>query len=293
MFQQILDWFWWFRKALLTSVAYISLRLYATEISWRDVWEETFVPAQPDDRNAQAAADIDLILANAEKCTKNAEARRLAITDKAKILLTLSSLLVAAIGILLPKGLVFHAAWMRVVFFISAIALLNAVTLLLIFFGVGKDTVVTIDQNDIASASDDLKRNLINANFQAQTSLDNRTDYVVEVYKVARFFFLSAFTAIVVLFSISFFQQSPEDSVNSVARKLRDDPLFREQVRGDKGDRGDKGERGDKGDRGERGERGEKGESAGKSGRGEKQKPSPPASSRRKPSTETRDSSPH
>jgi hypothetical protein len=93
--------------------------------------------------------------------------------------------------------------------------------------------------------------------------MDNRTDYLVEVYKAARFFFMSAFTVLVAVFCISFFVQSSDSQAKAVDSEFRSDRKFIQLIHGAKGERGDKGERGEKGEKGDRGTKGDKGDIGG------------------------------
>jgi hypothetical protein len=239
-----LDRFYWLRKRIVTAIVFLSLRFFGSEITWDHIWNENFVSSNHTNRNLDNAGDLTLILEEAKKSLQNAEARREGVTDKCKTLLTLSSLLLTLVGILLPKT-TFDSIWLRLLFFASALALLNAVILLVAFFGVRTQMIIEIQQDEINLSSENLKKCLINLYFQCRTDLDNHTDYLVEVYKVARFFFLSAFAAIVFLFSLNFFFVSPESSAKAVARELETDTNFVQMVRGEKGQPGPKGDRGE------------------------------------------------
>ena len=122
----------------------------------------------------------------------------------------------------------------------------------MVFFDVGVGMTIDITQEEVNLKNDDLKKCLINLRFRCRTILDNRTDYLVEVYKVARFFFLSAFTILLSLFVLNLFLINPKDSVLAAARELRSDTNFLQSVRGDKGAPGPAGVTGPKGDNGER-----------------------------------------
>jgi hypothetical protein len=168
-------------------------------------------------------------------------------------LLTLSSLLLGLVGALLPKQLAFDAIWMKALVFLSVLTLLNAVALLIVFFGVGRDMVITLDQSDIDLEKDDLKKSLINTYLQCQTNSDCRTNYLVDLYKTARFFFLTAFSALVLLFSVNFILHSESDQAKTVIAELRSDPKLIELLRGPRGERGEAGTAGQSGPRGEKG----------------------------------------
>ena len=107
---------------------------------------------------------------------------------------------------------------------------------------------IAIDQADAALPSEDLKKNLINLYLRCTTELSNGTNYLVDIYKAARFFFLSAFTVIVFLFSINLLVRSPDNQVKMIAHELRTNDAFIKLVHGDKGEPGAKGDRGEKGE---------------------------------------------
>src|SRR6266571_3791139 len=133
--QKVLDEFYWLRKRIVTAVAYLSLRLYGSETTWRDLWNGTFPSRKHQDLDLSQVGDIELVLAEAKQGLRNAEARQASVTDKCKTLLTLASLLVALIGALLSKTQP-ESIWLRVLFFASMLALLNSVTLICQIFDV-------------------------------------------------------------------------------------------------------------------------------------------------------------
>jgi len=242
--QKLLDEFYWLRKRVVTAIIFLSLRFFGSEVTWDQIWIEKFVSSKHTNRDLSRAGDLSSILEEAKRSFQNAEARRDGITDKCKTLLTLSSLLLTLVGVLLPK-MTFDSFWLRSFFFASALALLNAVILLVVFFGVRSQMIIEIQQNEVNLSSDDFKKCLINLYFQCGSDLDNRTNYLVEVYKVARFFFLSAFTVMVLVFLLNFILVSPEDSAKAVAQELQTDTNFLQMVRGEKGEAGPKGDKGD------------------------------------------------
>jgi hypothetical protein len=97
---------------------------------------------------------------------------------------------------------------------------------------------IGIDQNEVELTSDDFEKCLVNQYFECATNLDNKTDYIVEVYKAARFFFLSAFTLVIILFAFKSFLISPNESAKVVARELLTDTNLLRSVRGERSDSG-------------------------------------------------------
>jgi hypothetical protein len=92
---------------------------------------------------------------------------------------------------------------------------------------------------------------------------DNRTDYLVDIFRVSRFFFMFAFTLVVVLFSVNYFTHPCATDTERIVQQLRSDPQLiallkgPQGIGGPKGDKGDNGGRGGKGDKGDRGEKGD------------------------------------
>jgi hypothetical protein len=267
--QKLFDGFFHFRKWLITLVAYVSLRLYGSEPSWDDLWNEKFKSFKHTNLNLNNAGDLDLMLVEVRERLKNAEARSAAVTDKCKTLLTLASLLMVLVG-----GLLFKATlgplWARVFLFLTTLVLLNAITLVAVIFGVRSEMFIVIEQNEVDLQRDDFKKCLINLHLLCQVDRDNRNDYLVEIYRAARFYFLSALTILVLVLTINFFLISPDDQVKATARELRMDTNFLQSVRGDRGERGEKGNTGPKGDVGPKGDAGIKGEPGPKGDKGEK-----------------------
>jgi hypothetical protein len=258
--QKMLDAFYYARKWVVTTAVYLSLRLYGSEVSFMSLWSRTFDSAKHADLNLDQAKDLETLVEEAKESLKRGEERRSVVMDKCKVLFTLSSLLLAAIGLLMPKAFAFNHSWMKIFFFVATLAFANVVVLLVFFFGVGNEMKVVLDQEHVHLDENNLKKSLINLYLKCGTAMENRTDFLVELYKVAQFFFLSAFTIIVLLFSVNFFTQSQDEEMKEVLKRLRGDQGFIESIRGEKGEKGDIGPKGDKGDRGLPGEHGEKGD---------------------------------
>jgi hypothetical protein len=250
--QRVLDAFYWFRKGLVTAIAYLSVRLYGSEASWDELWNERFTTFTHVNLDLNKVGDIDLVLAEARQRLASADSRQAGLADKCKTLLTLASLLVALVGALLLKEAL-EPLWLRILFFLSTLALANSVILVALVFGVRSEMTIAVEQQEAALSSLDLKKCLTNLYLRCHADRENQNDYLVEIYKVARFFFLLAFTLLIMEFSIGFFLLSPDSLAKATAKELRSDPTFLLSVKGDKGDRGDKGDQGPKGDMGPKG----------------------------------------
>lgn len=261
--QWCLDWFHDARSGFVNRLAYCSMRVFGYEdISLADIESGAYDGPKHKDRGLENAHETALLLSSAKECHRDAEARRTAITDKCKTLLTMSSILLGLIGLLLPKAFAFDALWMRAVCFVAILGLLNVVVLLLTFFAVGRDARMTLDQSEVDLEPKDFEKNRINLYLQCQVALDNRTDYLVDLYKVSRFFFLASFALVVILFSISFLSNSARSEANEIVRQLRSDPKLIELLRGPMGEQGEDGKKGDQGIQGPQGRNGENGKDA-------------------------------
>lgn len=234
--QWCLDRFYWVRSILVNGLAYGSLRIYGLEgFTFGDVKQGAYEERKHENLNLDGAEHLDDLVSASKECWGNANSRRTAITDKCKTLLTMSSLLLGLVGILLPKSFAFDANWMRVVCFLAVLALMNTVALLLIFFDVGRETEISLNQSDVNLDSANYRKNIINLYLKCQVDMDNRTNYLVDLYRSARFFFLVAFTVVVGLFSIQFMTSSSKDQTERVIQGLRSHPQLIELLRGPKG----------------------------------------------------------
>ncbi len=249
LIQWLLDKFYISRKGAMAGFAYLSLRLYGLEVAAKDVWKGTYSERKLLNREFEITTALPELLATAKDCVRRAREQRAAIIDKCKTLLTVSSLLLCAIGLFLPKSFLFEPLWSRTLFFVAMGALLSTVTLLLVFFDVGQETEITLDKADVKLGLDDLRKNLINDNLRCQTDIENRTAYLVDIYKAARFYFLLALTlnVAVLFFSVNYLAHSPTNLTEKVIKRIRTDQKLFELLQGPAGSRGEKGERGEKG----------------------------------------------
>jgi hypothetical protein len=122
LLQKILDSFYYVRKWAVTAVIYLSLRFYGSEVLFVSLWSRTFENAKHADLNLDEAKDLETLLEEAQENLKRAEARRAVVMDKCKVLFTLSTILLGAIGLLMPKAFAFSHSWMKVLFFFATLA---------------------------------------------------------------------------------------------------------------------------------------------------------------------------
>lgn len=258
--QAILDGLYYARQHVVTALAYITLRLYGKEIAYSDVKAGTFASRKPSPMSLENAEDVDSLLEMARESCANADKRRSVVTDKCKTLLTLGSLLFGVIGLLLPKYLAFDYWWMSWLSVLAIAILFNAVIVLLVFFDVGHDMEVSLGQDDIPLDETNLKKSLLNRHLQCCAASENRTDYLVDLYRAARCCFLSALTIVAGLVLASLLTNSPKDQAERIVREIRSDSTLTNLLRGPKGDTGAKGDRGDQGLTGNKGDKGDKGD---------------------------------
>jgi hypothetical protein len=260
MIQSLLDMFYYFRQHCIASLAFITLRVYGKEIGYSDVRKGTLENRKRSFLSLEDAGDIDLLLDLSKDSLASADKRRTVITDKSKVLLTLGSLLFGVIGVLLPKYLAFEALWMRCLSVLAIAILFNAIVLLLMFFDVGTEMEVSLNQEDIPLDQINLKKSLLNQNLKCVDVSENRTDYLVELFLAARFCFLSALTIVAGLVLASVATSNPKEQSKHIIRELRNEPMLSSLLRGPKGDDGAKGDRGDQGIQGIQGLKGERGD---------------------------------
>ena len=239
--QRVLNSFYMVRKYVLDSLIYISFRFYGLEVTRRDIENGTYDSPRDFLKLNLDNADVDGVLLATQESYAESGRRMLAISDKCRSLLSVAALLLTAIGVFLPKYLVFNALWMRITFFITAVLLLNCITITLIFFSIRNHTTLSIDQAEANLPPNDLKKSLINDYRECKWSLEKKIDYLVNVYSVARFFFLFSFSLFVLLFSWNFlFVSAPADP--SFERVLKKELAF---IKGEPGKSGEKGDKGD------------------------------------------------
>lgn len=226
--QKLFDWFCKFRRDFANRLAFLSMRFYGFEdVSLDEINRGAYDNVQHENRKLENINDTKPILSMAKECFEESLKRRAAITDKCKTLLTVSSILLGLIGLLLPKSFTFDASWMRVICFLAILGLFNVIVLLLTFFSVGKETRIALHQSDIDLEPTDFEKNYINLYLQCEVATDNRTDYLVDLYKVARFFFLSSFSFVVILFSVSFLSNTNQNDTKNILQELQSNPELR------------------------------------------------------------------
>jgi hypothetical protein len=227
--RKFLDGFYYFREWLTTLITYLSLHLYASEISWDEIKKGKIRSTQQVDLKLDAAKDLDLLLSEVKCRLAEEEDRRNSTTDKCKSLVTLSSLVLAASGIVVSKTNL-DATWTQLILVLAALSLLHVVVLISMHFAVGADMQPTIDQHDATLSEDDLRKSLINIYLQCQADRNARVNFLVELYKGARFYFLLGLTLIIVLLVSTFPARPKEDLASTVAKKLTENATLIERL---------------------------------------------------------------
>ncbi len=227
--RNILDGFYYFREWLTTLITFLSLHAYASEISWDEIKNGKRKPTKKADLKLDDAQDLDLLLSEAKCRLAEEEGRRNSTTDKCKSLVTLSSLVLAASGIVVSKTNL-DSTWTQPILVLAALSLIHVVILISMHFAVGTDKQPTIDQHDATLSGDDLRKSLINIYLECQADRSDRVDFLVELYKGARFYFLLGLTLIIVLLVSTFPSRPKEDLPSAVAKQLIENATFIERL---------------------------------------------------------------
>lgn len=258
--QAVIDWLYYARRNVIDTITFLSMRFYGPELSFDEVRKGRYNHKKHTDRDLVQAKDLDLLLAAAKECYKTAQDRRSVVTDKCKTLLTLSTFILAISGLFMPKTFEFDGWIARGLFFISGLFMADAVILLLVYFGVGSETTVTLDQDYVPLDKDDLKKALINDFLKCEVETDNRTDYLVNVYEAARCFAFAGFGMMLALVAYSYLTRTPSGEAARVIQALRGDQRLIDLLRGPAGEQGPRGPEGPKGSPGPIGPVGPKGD---------------------------------
>lgn len=271
--QRFLDAFFHGRAFLVDIVTFASIRLFGIECTFQDVRRRAYDQLQHVDRNLDDAKDLDTLLASAKDRYKDALDRRTFVTDKTKTLVALNSAMLAIVAAFLPKAAAFDSAWLSIAFYVGVLLMLNALLIMWIYFDIKGETVVELAQSEVGLDKDNLKKATINSYLRCQVDTNNVTDFLADLYKAARFYFLSGFVVIFGIFSAAYFTRPPSSEAEKVIQQLRSDPALIDLLRGPRGKQGEKGPQGEQGFKGEQGSKGEKGEKGAKGEKGEGTRP--------------------
>jgi hypothetical protein len=275
--QCLLDSFYHVRKFLLDCITFISIRLFGIECTFADVKARRYDLNQHVSLNLDGAHNLDTLLNTAKQRFTDAIDRRSFVTDKVKTLLTMTSAFLAILAAFLPKATESDSWSIKSPLVVGVLLLVNALLVLWTYFDIKQETVLDLTQADVRLADDVLKKLLINDYLSSQAGTDNVTDFLADLYKTARFFFLSGFAVIFIMGLLAYSFHSPDSDTERTVRQLRSDPKLVELLRGPKGDPGDQGKQGDIGAPGAVGPQGERGPPGSQGARGERGEKGTPA----------------
>jgi hypothetical protein len=273
--QKALDRFYDARRWIVDVLAFLTLRVYAKEVTFTEVANGTYAPACETPHNQDGAGpgeplnldeakDVDTLLDVSKECLSNAQKRRSDVTDKCKTLCTVASLLLGVIGLTLPKYLEFESWAMRGIAVVAVALLFTGITILLKYFDVGKETTISLGKADVPLDGTDLKKSLVNQCRRCEEDANYRTDFLVDLYSAARFCFFSALTLVAILVLSAILTSHPTDAAKRLVEEIRSDSDLIELLRGPKGlvgSKGDPGLQGAVGPQGGKGEKGDRGDS--------------------------------
>lgn len=238
--QCVLDWFFHARKFVVDCITFASVRLFGIECKFEEVKARAYPPIHTD-LNLDGAQDLDTLLALAKDRLKDALDRRAFVTDKTKTLITLNTALLAILAAFLPKATTFDAWWVSGLFYLGVLLLLNSLLVMWMYFDIKGETVMNLEQAEVGLDKDNLKKSLINSYLRCQAGTDGVTDYLADLYKTARFYFLAGFVLLFVIFSANFFTRAPTSDAEKLVEQIRSDPKLIETLRGPKGEPGSPG----------------------------------------------------
>lgn len=235
--QRILDRFYYARKYVTAFLTFLSIRLYGSEVSFLSVLDQK-LPSRCKRILLEGAEAPDVVFDLARERYKGALDRRNIVSEKLKALLTLGSLMLAAIGLLVPRG-AFGASWSRIGLYVCALLLLNAIALILASQEVRTEMHVTLDETDVPKRSNELKAQVAGDYLMCAHDVDQGTDYLVEIYKAAKMSLSSGMWIAAALVSIVYTSQPKSDPVGDIVSRLRGDPALVELLRGPRGMKGE------------------------------------------------------
>jgi hypothetical protein len=216
--QKLLDWFYYFRRFLLNAIVWLSVRFFAVECSFSSVKDGTY-PSDFQNLNLDGAGDLDTLLSEVKERCKAADERRTQITDKCKTLVTLCSFLIAAVGAFLPKTFDFTYPWMKWVLVAAVLCLLVAMLVVWSYFRLGVEQTMDVTNDYVRLDKDNLRKSLINRYLSCEEAIGRRSDYLANVYETARFYFLSSFLMLVLLFCWDFVEKGTNDKAKKEKEK--------------------------------------------------------------------------
>jgi hypothetical protein len=228
--RQVLDRFYYTRNWVMNVIVWLAIRLTAYEITFTCVVEKKKATNQVfADLNLDRATDLDGLSKYADGELKEATVRRGVVTDKCKTLFTFNTALLALIAIFQGK-VAELTSWEACLFYIAVIFFVVAMLVLWAYFDVGEETSMQLDQTEVSLSKVDLQKSVINSNRKCADDTDNRTDFLVDLYKTSRFYLMAGFVLLFVVFSHGHFARSSLTDAGKIDNKLQNDAKFQEKI---------------------------------------------------------------
>jgi len=206
--QKVLDGFLYLRTWGLDVIVWLAIRLTAYELTFSQVKEKKKASNRVHvDLNLDSAGDVEGLLSHAKAQVDRAVARRAIVTDKCKTLFTFNTALLALIAIFQGK-ITELQFWESAVFYAAVVTFVVALLVLWTYFDVSGEIILPLEQRLVPLSKDDLKKSLVNSNLESAADIENRTDYLVDLYKTSRFFLMSGFVLLFIVFSHNYFVQA-------------------------------------------------------------------------------------
>lgn len=158
-------------------------------------------------------ANIDLLLSESARVWEGEEGRTKAIDDKSKILLTVSSILIA--GTFTLSRYIDHG-W---ILLLSMFFPLNSVFLVLIYFRINNMPVVNLKDIDWNGCENDIKVALAHQYIDCANYLSPRNDYRAGIYRTASRSILIAAFFFIFVFAIAIFSRSEDTKIQKIIPK--------------------------------------------------------------------------
>ena len=217
--RQVLDRFYYTRAFLLNGIVWFAIRLTGYELTFANVKERTVPNRSQADLCLDHAGDLDGLLTHAKAQVTEATVRRAIVTDKCKTLFTFNTALLALIAVFQGKTAELHS-WEIMLFYLAVVNFVVSLLVVWTYFDVGGEIVTPLDRELVALCKDDLKKSLINSYLHCASDSDNRTDFLVDLYRTSRFFLMSGFVLLFIVFSHNYFVRAGTSPKQEAASKV-------------------------------------------------------------------------
>ncbi|HXI12027.1 MAG TPA: hypothetical protein VNM92_05210 [Thermoanaerobaculia bacterium] len=218
------------RKAfswLADAIFWILLRLCVVECSFQQVRDRKYkFPLDLPDPTTMQISDTLSDAAASE--LDRVESRRKGVDDKARMLLTLVSLLVTLTATFAVR---LEWPWLALgplLCFLASAALMTG------YIAVGGGMIPRLDPSEATLAEDDLKKVLVVDLLRSARDAQNTTHFLVDVYRAGLRAFIVGLLCAVGIAMLSLVR-TPVDSMSRVIQQLRGDTALRNELRGPPG----------------------------------------------------------